>query len=73
MVAGFCRRPQRVKICYRTDVPVSLARQRFDVARCLSRIAKYFANPRDRIVQAVVKIDEDVSRPDLRSKLLAGD
>jgi hypothetical protein len=34
-------------------------------------VPKRFTNPRDRVVQAVVKIDECVSRPDSGLKFLA--
>jgi hypothetical protein len=67
---GFCGRLERLKMLYRTDVPVSPARQRFDVARCFRRIAKHFANARNCVVQAVVKVDECISRPEPGMKLL---
>ena len=72
MVGSFSGNPLRMKIHYRTDIPVPPARQRFDVARRLRRIAKRFANPGDCIVQAVVKIDERVRGPNSGLKFLAG-
>src|ERR1700733_6697599 len=50
-----------------------MAGQSFDVARRLRRIAKHFANSRNCVVQAVVKIDECFSGPDSRLKFLASD
>src|ERR1700683_934064 len=50
-----------------------MAGQSFDVARRLRRIAKHFANSRNCVVEAVVKIDKRLSRPDSRLKFLASD
>src|SRR5271165_1022335 len=72
-VGGFCGYRQALKILYRTDVPVSPARKRFDVARRLRRLAQHFANPRNCVVQAVVKIDERISGPESGLELLASD
>ena len=71
VVAGVCRQLRLLKILYRTDVPVSPARKRFDVARAIGRVAKHFANPRNRVVQVVVKIAECVTGPDSSLKFFA--
>jgi len=71
MVAGFCAQPQCLGIFHGTDVPVSPARQRFDVARFLNRIAQYFANAGNCVVNAMIEIDEGISRPDLTLKFFA--
>ena len=61
-----------ISIFQRADVAVSPARQSFDVARFLGRIAQHFANARDCVVQAVVKIDEGICRPDPALQFLPG-
>jgi len=47
--------------------------QGLNVFGVLRGIAQHFANPGDGIVQAVVEIDEGVSRPELTPQLLASD
>ena len=58
---------------HRRDKPVSAARQRFNVARHLGGVAERLAKARNRIVQAMVEIDERVGGPNLRAQLLASD
>src|ERR1700722_17758663 len=53
------------------DESISTPRQSLDITRSVCRIPKSCANPRNRIVQAVVEIDESVGRPDLRPKFFS--
>jgi len=55
------------------DETISAAGQGLNVFGVLRGIAQHFANPGDGIVQAVVEIDEGVSRPELTPQLLASD
>lgn len=57
----------------RRNEPVSPARQGFDVSRGLGRIPQRFPNARDWVVEAVVEIDEGVSRPQLIAQFLSRD
>src|SRR5262249_2650935 len=55
-----------------SDETVPTARQSFDKAGIRSRIVQSVTDLVDRSVQAVIKIDKSVSRPDLLSQLLPG-
>ena len=57
---------------HRPDKSVSPPGQRFDVPWSFRRVSQHFANSRDRVVQAVVKIDKGFGRPDLALEALPG-
>src|SRR5262249_21484021 len=71
LVGLFGRGWRSLRTLHRTDVPVAPASQRVDVTWLLPRIAQHFANPCDGVMQAVVKIDEGVGRPDSVLQFLA--
>ena len=50
-----------------------MPRQRLDEARVLCRVVEYFPQARNRGVQVVVEIDEDVVRPEPLPQVLARD
>jgi hypothetical protein len=55
------------------DEAVAVPRQGLDEARMVRRILEHLAQPRDRGVQGVVEIDEDVVRPEPAPRLVARD
>jgi len=64
---------RKVSGIHRRDKPLSPARQRFNVTGSLGGVAEHLANPRNRIVQAMVEIDKSIGCPNQRSQLLASD
>ena len=55
------------------DKAVPMLGERLDEPRMLRRVAKGFAQPRDRRIQVVLEIDENVRRPESVLQLLPGD
>ncbi len=58
---------------HRRDKPVTSAGQRFNESRLVGRVAEHLAKARNRIVKAMVEIDEGIGRPNLSPKLLSRD
>lgn len=55
------------------DKAVAMARKGFNEERIIRRVAQHFAQPHDRGVQAVVKIDEGIIGPKPLPELFPGD
>src|SRR6266566_1384508 len=69
--AGSTREYWKVCSIHWRDKPVSAPRQRFDIARLLGGVAEHLPQAGNRIVEAMVEIDESVGGPNLRSQLFA--
>ena len=59
------------RLVHLADEAIADAGQRLDITGCFPVVTQRVAQPRDRIVQAVVEVDVDAGRPDLAAQLLA--
>src|SRR5207253_6392605 len=71
------RRPRRA-VLFANDVdwgnePIAALRQRLDEARVFGRIAQSLTEPVDGGIEAVIEVDERVSRPQTLPQLVASD
>jgi hypothetical protein len=60
-------------MAYRSNESVSATGHRLDKARPVGRIAQCIPQPTDRSIEAVVKIDKGIRRPQFAPQLLASD